>query len=172
MVRSALVAFAAAAVLAAAASAETSVLNAAFAQIQQSLNAASPALRRSAAGPKAASSAPAAAKAREFNVEFQNRRWQLRPNTNPPGSNFVIDLNVGDKVKLSFYNWGNPRGGDETAQFDVDGIDVVVDGRPSKGIHVWLSSAGDSTVVEFDAVKAGIYPIRGSSGYILIRAAP
>ncbi len=172
MFRSALVAFVAAAMLAAVASAETPALNAVFAQLQQSVKSASALLSKAVvARRESAATQPAAARARELNVEYQDHRWQLRPNPNPPGSDFLIDLRVGDHVKLSFFNWYNPQGGDESAQFDVDGIDAVVNGKPSKGIHIWLSSGGDSATAEFDAVKAGIYLIRGSSGYILIRAA-
>ncbi len=170
MVRSTFLAFAAVAVLAAAASAETLALNAAFASVQQSFKSASAVLRRAATPPKSATGSPAAAVKREYSVDYQDHRWQLRPNINPPGSSVLLDLNVGDHVKLSFYNWGNARGGDESAQFDVLGLDAIVDGKPSKGIHVWLSWRGDSSVVEFDAVKPGIYPISDSSRVIIIRA--
>jgi hypothetical protein len=170
MVRSALAAFAAVAMLAASASAETPALNAAFAQMQQGFKAASAILRNAALAPKTAAQAAPAVRTREFNVDHRDRRWRLVPNPNPPGSDLTIDVTVGDKVKLSFFNWGNSRGGDESAQFNVRGIDAVVNGSASNGIYVWLSWRGDTAIVEFDAVKAGIYPIDGASGYIIIRA--
>jgi hypothetical protein len=115
---------------------------------------------------KAAAAAPAP-KAHEFYLDYQ-RGWSLNPDPNPPGSGLVIDVAVGELVRLHLVN--SSFSGD-SAQFDVDGIKAMVNGKASDGIHVWLASTGDSAVVEFTATEAGIHVINGSMsvGMIVIR---
>lgn len=116
-----------------------------------------------------------ASKVREFYLESYGRRWRMFPDTNPPGSELTLNLKVGERARLRLvllpFGGGSPQAG-----FDVDGIDAIVDGEESKGIHVWLDSAPEEVVVEFEATKAGLYPIyddhssrTGRLGLIIIR---
>ncbi len=106
---------------------------------------------------------------RDFNLEFEQGSWHLRPDPNPPGERLTIDVDEGNLVQLELVNrdFRNADG----AQFLIDGIEATVNGKPSRGIEVWLRSAGDRAIVEFIARAPGIRPINRSLavGRLIIR---
>ena len=113
--------------------------------------------------PAAAAKTPAHP-ARTFNLDFDGRFWRLQPNPNPPGSGLVIPVTLGDHVKLHITYSAFRR--DDPTNFDIDDLTATVDGKPSKGVHLWLQPNSE-TVVEFDANVAGIKLIRSPNGRII-----
>ncbi len=94
-----------------------------------------------------------------FNLEWSGHRWRLFPNPNPPFSGLRIAVYEGQKVSLMLSNpvWA---GQDDGASFEVDGLSAVVNGKPSRGIHVWLPVAVGRATVDFVAPSSeGFYPI-------------
>ncbi len=107
-------------------------------------------------------------KTREYWLESYGRRWRLAPDPNPPGSQLMLYLTEGEHVRLAFSVSPWDHQPLPEASFDVDGFPARIDGRAEDGIHVWLGAPGDMIIAEFDAPKAGIYPIysRWAAGWI------
>ena len=163
MKRSALTLASLAAVLAASAvSAQESLIQANSALLQQ-VKTAVQVQQTAAAHPAAAAKTPAHP-VRTFNLDFDGRSWRLVPNPNPPGSGFEISVSQGDHVKLDITYSAFRR--DDPTNFDIDDLDAVVDGKPSKGVHLWLQPNSE-VVVEFDANTPGIKLIRSPNGRII-----
>ena len=91
---------------------------------------------------RTATAKTAAAKERKFYLEFADSGWRLMPDPNP-GWGLDLAVDVGDHVHLTLVN--DCIGHDAPdAVFEVDDIDAVVAGKPSRGIYVWLRSRGES----------------------------
>ena len=95
----------------------------------------------------------------DFNLEWSGHRWRLIPNPNPPFSGLRIAVYEGQHVHLALSNpvWA---GQDDGASFDVDGLNAVVNGKPSRGVHVWIPVAVGRATVDFVAPShEGLYPV-------------
>ena len=99
-----------------------------------------------------------------FNLDFDGRAWRIQPNPNPPGSGMVLYVSQGEHVKLHITYSAFRR--DDPTNFDIDDLDAVVDGKPSKGVHLWLQPNSE-TVVEFNANTLGIKLMRSPNGRII-----
>ncbi|HVC09635.1 MAG TPA: hypothetical protein VNH15_06830 [Elusimicrobiota bacterium] len=131
-------------------------LSQAFSQLSQALK---PAASRLAAAAGAGFHSVAVPQNVTFNLEWHNGRWHLMPDPNPPFSGLRIAVYAGQHVRL---NLTNPvlADQDDGASFDVDGLDALVDGKPTHGIHVWLPVAVGQITVDFVAPsKESLFPI-------------
>jgi hypothetical protein len=116
----------------------------------------------------AAAARSAAPKEASFLLFTNGRFWFLSPNTTPAGWKLTVIAHRGDHVSLRLSNY--PSGDEGVAvKFDLDGLDVLVDGVPSKGAHLVLRPRAPERLVEFDAKTAGAWPLTNPNGQILIR---
>jgi hypothetical protein len=135
-------------------------LETAFASLRRSIAPALTAQKASAT--RAAASVRAVTpKVREFYIRYRNGSW----GDGHGGYRWPLSISVveGDHVLLHLEDWSWADGRDpfpsRDVVFEVDGLEAVVDGQPSKNIRVWLRGGSDRAEVEFDAVKPGYYRI-------------
>jgi hypothetical protein len=164
MKRSGLVLFSIVAILAASSVslAQESLISAYSALLHQALPAIQ--LQKDAAAAAAPAVKTPERKTRTFNLDFNGWTWRLLPNPNPPGSGLEISVAQGDHVKLDITYSAFRR--DDPTNFDIDDLPAMIDGKPSKGVHLWLQPHNE-IIVEFDANTPGIKLIRNPSGRII-----
>ncbi|MFI5348805.1 MAG: hypothetical protein ACHQ2Z_04610 [Elusimicrobiota bacterium] len=144
----------------------TPSLSQSYAGALQALKSAVAVLRLSETARVSDAQSPAL-QTKSFHLICNGRVWLQSPAPSTPGAGISMLVNKGDhvEVRISYYP---STSSERPVAFDLNKLDVLIDGKPSKGAHLRLKPRTE-VVLEFDAATPGLYQIDNPQGRILIR---